>query len=81
MLWHHTGARADRGHRQVTDAQLLTPARRHGTRLVRFDPDILALAQDRDVELLAAIRAALAAHTSWYGARDGRRRHTGGGRA
>ncbi len=42
------------GHRQVTDAQLLTLARRHGTRLVTFDAGIAALAGGRDVELLAA---------------------------
>ena len=42
------------GHRQVTDAQLLTLARRHGTRLVTFDSGIAALAQGRDVELLVA---------------------------
>jgi len=41
------------GHRQVTDAQLLTLARRHGTRLVTFDAGISALADGRDVELLA----------------------------
>lgn len=42
------------GHQQVTDAQLLTLARRHGLRLVTFDAGIAALAQGRDVELLAA---------------------------
>ncbi len=42
------------GHRQVTDAQLLTLARRHGTRLVTFDSGIAALAEGRDVELLLA---------------------------
>jgi len=41
------------GHRQVTDAQLLTLARRHGTRLVTFDAAVAALAEGRDVELLA----------------------------
>lgn len=40
------------GHRQVTDAQLLTLARRHQTRLVTFDAGIVTLAQQRDVELL-----------------------------
>lgn len=40
------------GHRQVTDAQLLTLARRHGTGLVTFDAGIAALAGGRDVELL-----------------------------
>lgn len=42
------------GHRQVTDAQLLTLARRHGTSLVTFDAGIAALAEGRGVELLAA---------------------------
>ncbi len=42
------------GQRQVTDALLLTLARRHGTRLVTFDAGIVALAEGRDVELLAA---------------------------
>lgn len=41
------------GHRQVTDAQLLTVARRHGMRLLTFDAAIVALAEGRDVELLA----------------------------
>lgn len=41
------------GHRQVTDAQLLTVARRHGVRLVTFDSGIVALAGGRDVELLS----------------------------
>ncbi|CAN5581533.1 type II toxin-antitoxin system VapC family toxin [soil metagenome] len=41
-------------HRQVTDAQLLTLARRHGTRLVTFDAGVAALAEGRDVELLSA---------------------------
>lgn len=42
------------GHRQVTDAQLLTLVRRHGTHLVTFDSGIDALAEGRDVELLVA---------------------------
>jgi toxin-antitoxin system PIN domain toxin len=42
------------GHRQVTDAQLLTLARRHGIRLLTFDAAILALADRHDVELLTA---------------------------
>jgi len=42
------------GHRQVTDAQLLTLVRRHGSRLVTFDAGIAALAKGRDVELLVA---------------------------
>jgi len=41
------------GHRQVTDAQLLTLARRNSTRLVTFDAGIAVLAEGRDVELLA----------------------------
>lgn len=41
------------GHQQVTDAQLLTLARRHGTRLLTFDAGIVALAGGDDVELLA----------------------------
>ena len=40
------------GHRQVTDAHLLTIARRHGTRVVTFDAGLAALADGRDVELL-----------------------------
>jgi toxin-antitoxin system PIN domain toxin len=40
------------GHRQVTDAHLLTLARRRGVRLVTFDAGMLVLAQGRDVELL-----------------------------
>ncbi len=42
------------GHRQVTDAHLLTLARRRGVRLVTFDAGLLALAQGHDVELLTA---------------------------
>jgi uncharacterized protein len=42
------------GHRQVTDAQLLTLARRHGTRVVTFDAGVRALAEGQDVELLVA---------------------------
>ncbi|MBE2320637.1 PIN domain-containing protein [Solirubrobacter sp. CPCC 204708] len=40
------------GSRQVTDAHLLTLARRHGVRLVTFDTGIVTLAGGRDVELL-----------------------------
>lgn len=40
------------GHRQVTDAQLLTLAGRHGISLLTFDAGIVALAEGRDVELL-----------------------------
>jgi toxin-antitoxin system PIN domain toxin len=44
------------GHRQVTDAHLLTLARRHGMRLVTFDAGVSALGQGRDVELLTALQ-------------------------
>jgi uncharacterized protein len=40
------------GHRQVTDAHLLTLSRRRGVRLVTFDAGIVALANGRGVELL-----------------------------
>ncbi len=43
------------GHRQVTDAHLLTLARRHGVRVVTFDAGLAAMAGDADVELLAAL--------------------------
>jgi uncharacterized protein len=43
------------GYRQVTDAHLLTLARRRGARLVTFDAAIIALAHGRDVELLTVI--------------------------
>ncbi len=43
------------GHRQVTDAHLLTLARRRGVRLVTFDAGIFALGQERDVELLSTL--------------------------
>lgn len=43
------------GHRQVTDAHLLTLARRGGVRLVTFDGAIATLADGRDVELLTAL--------------------------
>lgn len=44
------------GHRQVTDALVLTLARRHGVPLVTFDAGIVSLATNRDdVELLATI--------------------------
>jgi hypothetical protein len=42
------------GHRQVTDAHLLTVARRHGARLVTFDGGVRALGGP-DVELLTAL--------------------------
>jgi hypothetical protein len=40
------------GHRQVTDAHLLTLARRRRVRLVTFDRGLVGLAEARDVELL-----------------------------
>jgi toxin-antitoxin system PIN domain toxin len=43
------------GYRQVTDAHLLTLARRSGMRLVTFDAGIRTLADGRDVELLTAL--------------------------
>jgi uncharacterized protein len=44
------------GHRQVTDAHLLTLARRRGMRLVTFDAAIVDLAGGgKDVELLSAL--------------------------
>jgi len=45
------------GHRQVTDAHLLTLARRRGARVLTFDAGMLALAggSDADVELLRAL--------------------------
>jgi toxin-antitoxin system PIN domain toxin len=43
------------GHRQVTDAHLLTLARRHGVRLVTFDSGILALGGRNDIEVLTAL--------------------------
>lgn len=42
------------GHRQVTDAHLLTLARRHGIRLITFDSGVHALGGP-DVELLTAL--------------------------
>ena len=43
------------GHRQVTDAHLVTLARRHGVGMVTFDAGLAALASHRDVELLTAL--------------------------
>jgi toxin-antitoxin system PIN domain toxin len=43
------------GHQQVTDAHLLTLARRRRVRLVTFDSGMLALSQGRDVELLTVL--------------------------
>jgi predicted nucleic acid-binding protein len=40
------------GHRQVTDAHILTLARRRGMRLVTFDAAVHVLAGGYDVELL-----------------------------
>jgi toxin-antitoxin system PIN domain toxin len=42
------------GYRQITDAHLLTLARRHGVQLVTFDAALARLAAGRDVELLTA---------------------------
>ena len=43
------------GYRQVTDAHLLTLARRSGMRLITFDTGVRELAGGRDVELLTAL--------------------------
>jgi uncharacterized protein len=43
------------GHRQVTDAHLLTLARRHGVSLVTFDAGLLSLGGADHVELLRAL--------------------------
>ena len=43
------------GHRQVTDAHLLTLARRRGVRLLTFDAGLAALADGRGIELLTAL--------------------------
>ena len=43
------------GHRQVTDAHLLTLARRRGMRLVTFDASILVIGGGEDVEVLSAL--------------------------
>ncbi|CCG05072.1 TA system VapC family ribonuclease toxin [Blastococcus saxobsidens] len=50
-----TDVPATSGHRQVTDAHLLTLARRRGVRLVTFDAGLASLAGNRDVELLTAL--------------------------
>jgi uncharacterized protein len=42
------------GHRQISDAHLLTLARRHHVNLVTFDAAVGTLADGRDVELLTA---------------------------
>ena len=43
------------GHRQVTDAQLLTLGRRNGVPLVTFDSAIVALAEGTGVDLLPSM--------------------------
>jgi toxin-antitoxin system PIN domain toxin len=43
------------GYRQVTDAHLLTLARRRGVRLVTFDSSILAMGDGNAVEVLTAL--------------------------
>jgi uncharacterized protein len=43
------------GYRQVTDAHLLTLARRRGLRLVTFDAGIRAVGEGNDVEVLTAL--------------------------
>jgi toxin-antitoxin system PIN domain toxin len=43
------------GYRQVTDAHLLTLARRRGVRLVTFDSSILAMGGGKDIEVLTAL--------------------------
>lgn len=43
------------GHRQVSDAHLLTLARRRGVRLVTFDAAVRTLGQGRDVEVLTTL--------------------------
>jgi len=43
------------GHRQVSDAHLLTLARRHEVRVVTFDAGVLALAGRDRVELLSTV--------------------------
>lgn len=43
------------GHRQVTDAHLLTLARRRSVRLVTFDTAVATLAEGADVEVLTTL--------------------------
>jgi predicted nucleic acid-binding protein len=43
------------GHLQVSDAHLLTLARRHRSKLITFDTGALALGGPTDVELLTAL--------------------------
>ncbi|MGH2832262.1 MAG: TA system VapC family ribonuclease toxin [Solirubrobacteraceae bacterium] len=44
------------GYRQVTDAHLLTLARRRGLCLITFDARILAMSDGQDVEVLTSLR-------------------------
>ena len=50
-----TDVPAIHGHRQVTDAHLLTLARRRGMRLVTFEAAMATLGDRNDVELLTAL--------------------------
>ena len=43
------------GYRQVTDAHLLTLARRRSVRLVTFDSSVLAMGDGNDVEVLTLL--------------------------
>lgn len=43
------------GYRQVTDAHLLTLARRRGVRLVTFDASVLAMGNESEVEVLTTL--------------------------
>ena len=43
------------GHRQVTDAHLVTLASRQGVRVITFDAGMLALADERRVQLLTSL--------------------------
>jgi predicted nucleic acid-binding protein len=45
------------GYRQVTDAHLLTLARRRGMRLVTFDASITAMSAEHDIELLSMLES------------------------
>ena len=44
------------GYRQVTDAHLLTLARRHHVRLITFDAGIMAMSDGQDVEVLTTLQ-------------------------
>jgi uncharacterized protein len=50
-----SGVPAIAGYRQVTDAHLLTLARRCGARLVTFDASILAIGDGNGVEVLTTL--------------------------